>query len=188
MTTSAEDEWGPITKLKATREGGMVQRFHPIPHHGSYSVAEHTFGMLQLILIFHPNPSLNLVRAVMNHDVAERWIGDSPTPVKWFSPNFRFALAEAEEKVETAYDLKVITTQDEHWWLKAADLLELWLWGQEQVCMGNTRAQRLVCNITNAMSDGRAEEYFPAPLLRLYREYEWSMLPEEMPTTPVKGY
>lgn len=182
------EEWSLITKLKATREGGMVQRFHPIPHHGSYNVAEHTYGVLQLILIFHPDPTMNLVRAVQNHDVAERWLGDIPTPAKWLSPTLRSAAQDVEALIETAYDLKVALTNDEHWWLKAADLLELWLWGQEQVEMGNRRAVRLVNNILEAMQDGRAEEFFPTPLLRLYREYEWTVLPEELPGTALKGY
>ena len=183
-----DEEWSLITKLKATREGGMVQRFHPIPHHGSYSVAEHTYGVLQLILIFHPNPTLNLVRAVQNHDVAERWIGDVPTPAKWLSPALRFALKDAEDLVETAYDLKVALSDHEHRWLKAADLLELWLWGQEQVEMGNRRAIRLVSNIAEALLNGRDEELLPPPLLRLYREYDWTVLPEELPGRALKGY
>lgn len=172
-----------ISILKATREGGMVQRCHTLPHHGSYSVAEHTYGVCQLIMTFHPSPTVPLLRAALNHDVAERWIGDLPTTAKWLSPDLKYAMATAEEAVELAYDLHPNSlTDDERRWLRAADLMELWLWAHEQVAQGGLRATLVISNIDVWLKE-RAQVFLPDELRELYETYHWTFLPEQLPTT-----
>ena len=70
-------------RVLAAREGGNVLRCHTVPHHGQYSVGKHSYDALSLLLLLHPNPSMNLVKATLWHDCAERFVGDMPAPAKW---------------------------------------------------------------------------------------------------------
>ena len=57
-------------RLRARREGGLVERCHVIPHIGSYQVSSHSYNVAQIIRTFHSNPSLELIGAALDHDVA----------------------------------------------------------------------------------------------------------------------
>lgn len=171
----------PYAHLKALREGGMVQRCHTLPHHGSYSVAEHSYGVAQLIFTYCSNPSVDLIQAALNHDVAERWTGDIPAPAKWLNYKMKEGCDLAEQDVEDSYDLAVVLTREERRWLKGADIMELWLWSLEQQAMGNLRAGLVRDNINEFLRNAK-EDFLPAPLHRLWTEYAWSYLPEDLPT------
>lgn len=127
------------TRVRGLREGGMVQRFHTVPHIGDASVATHSWGVASLILELNPDPSLGLIRAALYHDAAgERWSGDVPGQVgKWIDP----VLGEHQKRVEDAFARKLGVIHnlddDETWWLKGCDMLELFLYAQEQVALGN---------------------------------------------------
>ena len=125
------------TRLAATREAGTVRRCHIVPHHGQYNIAQHSYGAVSLVLLLHPNPSLELIKAVQWHDVAERWLGDVPAPAKWSNPELGAAYEEAEERVLKRLGLFAQLTKEEVAWLKAVDTLELWLWCREEEALGN---------------------------------------------------
>jgi 5'-deoxynucleotidase YfbR-like HD superfamily hydrolase len=161
---------------EARRHGGRVQRCHTVPHHGSYSVAEHTYGAVQMVLTFHPNPSIDLVRAVMDHDVPEYWVGDIPSTAKMMSPMLARELQVVEDTVFDHYELGAGLTQEERRWLKAVDLLELWVWSHEQDALGNSYA-RLITREINAYIQSRPE-MLPAPLEEFYLRYRWRHLPQ----------
>jgi len=172
-------------QLAATREGGMVQRCHVIPHQGSYNNAEHTFGILQILRIFAPKwiLDLDLYDAVLNHDVPERWTGDVPAPTKWWSPIIKSELAGMEAEIEEHFALVPNLSAEQQKWLKAADLLELWLWAVEQTNMGNKRCQRVVSNINFFISTA-ASDFLPKPLRTFWATYEWEVLPENFREVP----
>lgn len=163
--------------LRARREGGMVERCHTMPHIGSYSVAAHSYGVAQIIRTFHSNPPLELIGAALDHDVAERWVGDTPATAKWLSPLLRDALHTAEHKIQDRFGLDEALTQEERRWLKAADILELWLWAEEQVFMGNRCARNITLNIVEFVGN-RAMELFPEPLFDLWIHWTARRLPE----------
>lgn len=134
----------PIERLLLIRQGGAVERMHTIPHHGSYSVAEHSWGVAQIILCFVESPRPQLIRAALNHDVPEKWIGDLPAPFLWANPQIhelmRLKEAEVSNKLEIGYTL----TSEEERWLSLADGLEFLLWTFDQVELGYAGAEKFV--------------------------------------------
>lgn len=134
-------------RILALREGGQTLRCHTMPYHGPYNVAIHSYNAVNLLLALHPGePSLNLIKAVMWHDIPERWTGDVPSPAKWGNPELKRILDKAEERILEYLELdkffKVLSPEETNW-LTAVDLLELFIWGYEQVMLGNSFAVRL---------------------------------------------
>ncbi len=123
-------------QVQATREGGAVQRCHVLRHGRPYDVAQHTFGAVNLLLLLHPNPTIQLVKAVQWHDVVEKWTGDLPAPA------LRNAgVAEAVERLRrdvlcrlglyAGDSTSMLLTEEEREWVHAVDVLEFWLWCRE---------------------------------------------------------
>ena len=147
-------------KILALREGGQVQRAHTIPHFGEYNVATHSYNALSLLLMLSPvKPSLNLVQAVLWHDVPERWTGDVPAPAKWASPVLKATLDQMEERILEKLGLNKIfaeLTTVEQDWLTSVDLLELYIWTHEQVAYGNSNMidmQKRIENVFEKRAD-----------------------------------
>lgn len=136
-----------LIRVTATREAGTVRRCHIVPHHGQYNVAQHSYGAMSLLLLLHPNPSLNLIKAVQWHDCAERWLGDIPAPAKWTHTELGQVYEKAEQKVLNVLGLLPDLETEEINWLKAVDTLDLWLWCREEEAMGNetVSAMRRAC-------------------------------------------
>lgn len=159
-----------VIRLTATREAGTVRRCHVVPHHGQYNVAQHSYGAVSLLLLLHPSPSLDLVKAVQWHDVAERWLGDLPAPAKWAHPELRQSYEAAEEKILQALGFSVELTEWDLRWLCAVDTLELWLWCREEEALGNSRVvpMREACEKT--IEDHTRASSLPEPVSVLYRQ------------------
>lgn len=127
--------------VRAIREGGSTERTHTTPHHGSYSVAEHSWGVATLLAILHPNPSSDLILAGMWHDVHERWTGDMPAPIKWCLGNItKDEIKRLEDSIESSLGIKFDLPAEDRKWLKACDMLEFWLWSMDQQALGNVNA------------------------------------------------
>lgn len=131
-----EEEMNLTERILALREGGRVERTHTIPHVGEYNVAMHCYNAASLLLMLSTTPpSLNLIKAVLWHDVPERWTGDISAPAKWACPELKLLLDFLEmkifEKLELANVFKELTTEEQDW-LSAVDLLELYIWAVEQ--------------------------------------------------------
>lgn len=135
-----------VDRLLLIRQGGAVERSYTTPHHGSYSVAAHSWGVAQIILALHPEPSLRLVRAALNHDVTERWLGDLPSQLLDASPTLRAMIEDAHLEAATRIwgsegeKLSPI----ESLWLRSADSIELLLWAFDQVELGNSGAEKMI--------------------------------------------
>ena len=140
-----------IKKVLAIREGGQTQRCHTMLYHGAYNVAIHSYNAVSLLLQLYPTaPSIALIRAVMWHDVPERWTGDVPTPAKMACPELRVVLDGLEKRILTSLGIGELFTSlsgHERNWLNAVDLLELYIWACEQVAIGNTTAKDMVKQI-----------------------------------------
>lgn len=128
-----------IVQVKASRESGTVARFHALPNVPAYNVAEHSYGVVSLLLLLHPNPSLNLIRACQFHDLPERWLGDLPATAKWDNPELADAYNKAEIDLFGRLGmLKMVELdEDELQWLRVLDTLELYLWCDELTNHGN---------------------------------------------------
>lgn len=157
-------------RIEATREGGLVERCHGTPHHGSYNVAQHSFGAVSLLLLLCPAPSLWLIKAVQWHDVAERWLGDMPSPAKSVNAELGRVYEETELKVlhTLGLDYCADLSPEEADWLKAVDILELWLWTLEEETAGNAWVtnMRLSCEV--AVDKLRHAGRFPAEAAAYY--------------------
>jgi 5'-deoxynucleotidase YfbR-like HD superfamily hydrolase len=126
-----------LARVKAIREGGRVARFHTLPMPERQSVAAHSWGVATLILALHPNPSINLIKAALWHDVAEGATGDVPASAKRRWPKINEAMLDAEADVEVLVGLAVALTAEEATWLRCCDLLELALTSLDQLRLGN---------------------------------------------------
>ena len=131
-----------INKVRAIREGGKTERAHTIPHYGSYSVAEHSWGVTTLLVILHPDPLRYLILAGIWHDVHERWTGDTPAPIKWCLGNVtKDELKRLENSIESSLGINIDLSEEDLKWLKACDMLEFWLWSIDQEALGNRNAK-----------------------------------------------
>lgn len=130
--------------LELTRQAGNIIRSHTNAQHGQKTVAEHTYNLVNIILLLHPAPSMNLVKAAMWHDVPERFTGDLPSPIKQLNPDLGETLHKIEHGIVKSFGLEVPLNADEKKWLKAADRLEYLLWAQEQIEMGNSTVEHAI--------------------------------------------
>lgn len=111
------------------KDAGRVKRMH-VNNGPLHTIDEHVYSVLMIIILFHPNPSAELLKAAALHDMPERVTGDVPAPIKWQCPEIGRELAKLESRIFQAvleYDpMSRITTAD-HLWIKAADSFDLWL-------------------------------------------------------------
>lgn len=121
-----------IQQIIAMREGGGVKRHHTYKISGEDTVGNHTFNMLNLLLALNPEPSGNLIKAVLWHDIAERFVGDTPSPVKKAYPAIKAALKQAESDIDDKLGIKVQLSKEEDAWLHGVDKVEYYLWLHEQ--------------------------------------------------------
>ena len=161
-----------IHKIRAVREGGKTERTHTTPHHGSYSVAEHSWGVATLLAILHPDPSRNLILAAMCHDVHERWTGDMPAPIKWCLGNVtKDELKRLESSIESSLGIKFYLPAEDLKWLKACDMLEFWLWIMDQRALGNVNVEQNKANADYWFSTHKDD--VPEMVREFMSHYKW---------------
>jgi 5'-deoxynucleotidase YfbR-like HD superfamily hydrolase len=145
-------------RILLLRECGNVRRCHTFPHVGEYTVGKHSYDVVMLILVLWPNSSMALVRAALQHDLAERWLGDVPATAKWDHAELAEAYRKAEASVETNHALAVpgLTSLEAHR-LALADRVELYLWAQDQPETRPIRAMkaRLLLHFEQLDAQGR---------------------------------
>lgn len=75
---------------------GKVLRWHT--NFGVYpqTIADHSHGVLALILQWHPEPPLELIKAATFHDHGEIAVGDIKSPAKLANPTLADEAAKAE--------------------------------------------------------------------------------------------
>ena len=163
-----------INMVRAIREGGDTERCHTTPHHGSYSVAEHSWGVATLLAILHPDPSRDLLLAGLWHDVHERWTGDIPGSIKWsFSDILIGGINKLENTIELGLGIDHVLNlpSEELKWLKACDMLEFWLWSVDQIALGNQNANESKLNAEYWFSTHK--DTVPNIILDFIVHYRW---------------
>jgi len=169
------------TLAKAVREGGMIERVHTVPSHGTYSNAEHTYGALSLLFVLYPGtPSMNLVKAMLWHDTAERWTGDVPGPMKYSIPELARLIEEVELACFAEMGIDFDLTEDEKKWLRAIDKIELWLWSHDQLALGNLNADEIQRTLYDLFMTGAIP--LPRECQEFVREFRWGRLTDQPPT------
>lgn len=128
-----------LRRVEMSRRAGRVSRYH-----GQYlarpeNIAEHTFGVLNILVIMTDGSiSKNLMLNALFHDGGEYISGDMFSPIKKVVPGLREA-CNALEKVGTDMTVGALPelTEWEYKLLKVADNLDGLLKCIEEFSMGN---------------------------------------------------
>ena len=159
-----------IRQIIQMYEGGQVERCHTLPHHGSYSVAQHSFNMLLLMEALHPDPSKELYSAILRHDLFERWTGDTPTCAKMVMPQLRPDLEEADRILSDRTGIHIPTVEgDDKRWMKALDWLEFLMWVDYQIGLGYRALEGKRTTVLTGMGDLD----LPKPVREFLEYYRW---------------
>lgn len=131
---------------------GTIKRYHTLQVTGENTVGLHTYGVCQ-ILRYITNDEWDpvLMKAALDHDVGEYFIGDTPHPVKVNYPNLYDVLHRIEEIVADQYGFKHGLRYEEKILLRAADLLEMGYFGLHQRTLGNNNGVHIVANVLTAL-------------------------------------
>lgn len=119
--------------LTAIFRAGFVRRWHTNPDlaHTCDRIDGHGARVARIILAWHPDPSLELVKAALIHDDGESVVGDRPAT---FKRNCGEEWGEAMERTEYLASVNMwghwqqpLGAHDLHW-LKFADRLDAYMW------------------------------------------------------------
>ena len=107
-------------------QSGMTTRYHTDRQEVQHRVDSHAWGVASFILAHHPEPSVELIKAALWHDSAERrGPGDIRFQAKRDYPDLREAYEVAEldefERLGVEWNL----TKEDMDWLKFADMAEV---------------------------------------------------------------
>lgn len=125
-------------RLQALREAGHTKRMHTMPTVGdAYTVANHSYQALTILMSLHASPSPRLIRAMLWHDSAERFIGDLPATVKLHEPELKATYERIELRLLDWMGCPLDLTPEEMRWLRGCDAAEFLLWTEDQINLGN---------------------------------------------------
>lgn len=159
------------------REASRVERSHTMPHHGSYTNGQHSFDMAMLLLALYPDASPNLVKAVLVHDLPERYTGDMPSPAKSADGELGKRMAQLEHRVMRKLNIDFALTEDERCWLHGIDKAEAFLWAKDQIALGNQNAAAMIGNLASWFKNNSV----PQPLREFLETHQWVRTPDEIP-------
>jgi 5'-deoxynucleotidase YfbR-like HD superfamily hydrolase len=83
--------------IEAWRNGQTVRK-HTMENIRAENVAEHTWGLIMLLMVAWPNAPSRFLFAAQIHDSGERATGDMPGPTKWANPELGALMDEAERR------------------------------------------------------------------------------------------
>ncbi len=132
-----------------SRAGGRTERCHNIPHHGSYNVAAHSWGVAMLLYYIWPDDFPRLAIYCLAHDVPEAWVGDIPSPTLKYTPGLKSVVENLEVRLLYRIALRSTTelSREDEAKVRACDQLEFWLWAKEQQAFGNRYVQEAITEI-----------------------------------------
>lgn len=140
-------------RIKVAFVGGHTRRWHAADIIGEERVDSHTWGMLAIIHILHPAPSVELLGAVTFHDSpGEPFSGDIPHGAKVAFPALREADRTIGERAERAIGVHYELDADDDWWLRFADTAQALLFARRQVAQGNTLLDPTLTNCGDRLS------------------------------------
>lgn len=169
-------------RVKLLREASDVQRLHSIRTIGEYSNGQHSFNMLAMLRLLWSEAPIELVWAILEHDIPERLIGDVPSPALrevYYESKVEVSNQESEILEEIfGYSVNYgnIPTELQQW-LKALDLLELYLYCRDQMAMGNKNVFQVQDRAIKALEALQ----IPKQIYDLYLECkrsDWTHMPD----------
>lgn len=171
-----------VERIKFAREGARVERTHASPGIGSNSVGMHTFNMLTMLLVLHPNASGLLIRAIIQHDIPERITGDTPHPAKKAGiVNLSIqALVETHLNQQTfLHDAAQELDEEETKWLHGLDMLEFYCYVRDQLMIGNRNYETKQKAVESYMMKYRHK--YPDEIIDAYyliQGHSWAYMPD----------
>jgi hypothetical protein len=130
-----------ISNFRLAVEGNAVLRFHAVRTLRKQTVGEHVSNMLGLYFSITDEPSMDIVRAILVHDMAEQYTGDIAAPAKVDNPDFDKALDVVEALWMEKYGIfpahKTMSPVDT-WVLNWLDIVDLCYFCKTDLAMGNT--------------------------------------------------
>lgn len=125
-------------------KAGNVKRFHTFDSIKEQTVSSHSWGVAIIVCDLVKNPSIELLKAALYHDVAEGVTGDIPATTKWRYPELDAFLKKAEAEIEEGLGIVFSLTSKERRILKFADMMELIITGWREYQLGNKNAEGLI--------------------------------------------
>lgn len=151
------------SRLLDAHNAGATERCHALPHHGSYSVAAHSWGVAMLLWYIWPERFHVLGVHALAHDVPELWTGDIPSPTIR-SLGIEEKLGLVEEAVFRRLELPCYVTDlspEDRQRLLFCDRLEFMLWAHDQQDLGNRRMEQCLHKVRQYLVASMAD--VPAP-------------------------
>jgi 5'-deoxynucleotidase len=140
-------------KIVEVWSAGRVKRYHIHHLNSPQSVADHTFGVAAIVSILWPYSSVELLRAAIFHDIAEKFTGDMPGPVKREYPELKKLMDDAERVVMLRMGLikyhEDSLSPEDRKKLKAADYMEALLFCIAEETSGNRHISYAITNCYN---------------------------------------
>jgi 5'-deoxynucleotidase YfbR-like HD superfamily hydrolase len=130
-------------RFKELYEAGVTKRFHTKRTIHTQNVAEHSWGVA-MILLEICKPSAMMLHSALTHDLAESVTGDTPATAKWASRELRESLEKLEDSFNRRLGIDYGLLPDEAECIKWADMLELIMYCQAEVDMGNLKMEGVV--------------------------------------------
>lgn len=144
--------------FKDLYQAGRVLRYHTVDV-PAQSLASHSWGVAMVVMaICEPSP--NLLKAALWHDLHEKETGDVPATAKWFHDNIKKAHDQAEWAFNLVHGIAPTLTEPEAMMLKWADTFELCLYCHHQARLGNEYAGGI---LTNGLNHIKSVLGFPTP-------------------------
>lgn len=117
--------------------GADVRRYHTIRTLVTETVGHHSHGVAALCLLLVRQPSANLLRAALLHDLAEHQTGDIPSPAKrQYGIGEQVSALESELLDAAGLTLPLLTDAEERT-LKLADIAQGSLFCAQETRLGN---------------------------------------------------
>lgn len=133
-----------MDKLISIRKGGDVKRFHTVTMVRENLVSSHSWGVATLICDITENPSANLLKAALYHDVAEHVTGDISAPTKWRFTELASMVSKVEQEIDKELGIQINLDDEELKILKFADMADLVLTCAQEYRLGNREALEIV--------------------------------------------
>lgn len=132
-----------LSKIEFITAGSEVQRYHTLRTLQSETVGHHSHGVaLFCDILSKGNPSSNLLKAALFHDLAEHQLGDIPSPAKK-KYGIGEQVNELEEQLLSGVGLSVRLDPEEKRVLKLADIFQGMMFCVREVQLGNTRMREI---------------------------------------------
>ena len=134
-------------------EAAATKRMHVVRTIRQQNVAEHSYYVAMLCWkLCDMEPSANLLKAAMFHDLAETKTGDVPATAKWGSDELKYELAKMEAGFDKEHKLEISLSPKEELILKWADSLDLMWFCVNEMMLGNRFVEQMYRNVENYLS------------------------------------